>query len=282
MSSMEVILPGGLTNDACTERQARFRPLNGRVEQAIIEFSMDTDRPGYVTAVLDATLDSIGTQPASTDLMAELCVADRQFLMLRLAAMLDGEQLWLKVACGYCEALFDVDIRRCDLPVKEAGQGFPHVTLKLKECTLDLRVPTGADQQRIAELPDHQAMQQLLQSCICSVNGEPASKAFINKLTDDELEAIDQALDDVSPAVCNQLLVKCPECGKEQNAELDHYVLTSLNSRFFYDEVHTLASHYHWSEAAILDLPQARRRLYLDMINRSAGMNQQGAGYELS
>jgi len=279
---MEVILPGGLSNNGCLERQARFRPLSGRIEQAIIEFSMDTDRPGYVTAVLDATLDSIGTQPVNAELVADLCVADRQFLMLRLAAMLDGEQLWLKVACGYCDALFDVDIRRCDLPLKEAGQSFPHVTLKVNDCTLDARVPTGADQQRIAELSDQQAMQQLLQSCICSVNGEPASKAFINKLSDDELEAIDEALDDVSPAVCNQLLVKCPECGKEQNAVLDHYALSSMNSRFFYDEVHTLASHYHWSEAAILDLPKARRRLYLEMIHRSAGMTQQGEGYEFS
>jgi hypothetical protein len=221
-------------------------------------------------------LDSIGDQPANAGRLADLCVADRQYLMLRLAAMLDGEQMWLKIDCGHCDSPFDVDIRRCDLPVKEAGQGFPFVTLRLKEWAIDARVPTGADQERIGEQSDEDAMKQLLQSCICTVNGEPPGKEFINNLSEPDIEAIDEALDEVSPAVCNQLLVTCPECGREQYAELDHYVLAGMNGQFFYDEVHTLASHYHWSEAAILDLSQAKRRLYLSIINRSIGMTEQG------
>ena len=108
------------------------------------------------------------------------------------------------------------------------------------------------------------------------MNGKPPGKEFIHKLSESDIDAIDKALDEVSPAVCNQLLVTCPECGREQFAELDHYAMGGMNGHFFFDEVHTLASHYHWSEAAILDLPQARRRLYLGMINRSAGMTEQG------
>jgi len=273
---VEVILPGGLPKNGCIERRARFRPLTGRIEQALIEFRMALDRPGYVTAVLGSALDSIGNQPVDAGLVADLCVADRQYLMLRLAAILDGEQMWLKVGCGHCDALFDVDIRRCDLPVKEAGQGFPLVTLRMKEWAIDVRVPTGADQELIGEQSEEEAMQQLLQSCIRSVNGEPPGKEFINNLSEPDIEAIDEALDEASPAVCNQLLVTCPECGREQYAELDYYALAGMNGHFFYDEVHTLASHYHWSEASILDLPQARRRLYLGMINRSAGMTEQG------
>jgi hypothetical protein len=226
--------------------------------------------------VLGSALESIGDQPADAEGVADLCVADRQYLMLRLAAMLDGEQMWLKVGCGHCDALFDVDVRRCDLPVKQAGQGFPQVTLRVKEWTIDGRVPTGADQECIGEQTEAEAMQQLLQRCIRSVNDEPPGKEFINNLSEPDIEAIDEALDEASPAVCNQLLVTCPECGREQYAELDHYALAGMNEHYFYDEVHTLASHYHWSEAAILDLPQARRRRYLGMINRSAGMTEQG------
>ncbi len=276
MHRVEVTLPGGLPKNGSIERQARFRPLTGRIEQALIESEMTLDRPGYVTAVLGSALDTIGNQPADTAHVADLCVADRQYLMLRLAAMLDGEQVWLKVDCGHCEALFDVDIRRCDLPVKEAGPGFPLVTLRVKEGVIVAWVPTGANQERIGEQSEEEAMQQLLQSCIRSVNGEPPGKEFINNLSESDIEAIDEALDEVSPAICNQLLVTCPECGREQYAELDHYALADMNVHFFYDEVHTLARHYHWSEAEILDLPQARRRLYLGMINRSAGMTEQG------
>jgi len=275
VQGIEIILPGGLPKNGCIERQARFHPLTGRIEQALIEFGMGLNRPGYVTAVLGSALDSIGNQPANAGSVADLCVADRQYLMLRLAAMLDGEQMWLKVGCGHCDAPFDVDIRRCDLPVKEAGQGFPLMTLRVKEWTIDVRVPTGADQELIGEQTEEEAMKTLLQSCIRSVNGEPPGKEFINNLSEPDIEAIDEVLDEASPAVCNQLLVTCPECGREQLAELDHYAMDGMNGHFFFDEVHTLASHYHWSEAAILDLPQARRRLYLGMINRPAGMTEQ-------
>ena len=276
MNGKDVILPGGLLKNECIERQARFRPLTGRIEQAIVEVGMGLDGPAYVTAVLGSALESIGDHPAHAGRVADLCVADRQYLMLRLAAMLDDEQMWLKVGCGHCDAPFDVDIRRCDLPVKEAGPGFPLVTLRVKEWAIDARVPTGADQACIGELSEEEAMQQLLQSCICSVNGDPPGKEFINNLSESDIEAIDEAIDEVSPAVCKQLLVTCPECRREQYAELDHYALACMNGHSFYDEVHALASHYHWGEAAILDLPQARRRLYLGMINRSARMTEHG------
>ncbi len=276
MQQMDVLLPGGLPYNGGLERQVSFRPLTGRIEEALIDFAKGLDRCTYVTAVLAAVLDRIGQQPVDASHVAQLCVADRQYLMLRLAALLDGEQLWMKINCGQCEQPFDVDLRRCDLPLKQAGADFPRVTLQLRKCVIELRVPTGADQERIAQLAEEQAIQQLLQYCIRSVNGEATDSEFIRCLSDDEIDLIDEALDEVSPALCQQLLVACPECGQQQYAELDHYALPGINEHFFYDEVHTLASHYHWSEAAILELPLARRRLYLDMINRSAGMAGHG------
>ncbi len=275
MDGMEVMLPGGLPKNGCVERRARFRPLTGRIEQAIIELDMGLGRPRYVTAVLGSALESIGDEPVDVGRVAALCVADRQYLMLRLAAILSGEQMWLTVDCSHCTAPFDVELQRRDLPLKEAGQDFPVATLSVGESTVDVRVPTGADQDSIGESSEEEAVRQLLRSCIRSVSGKPPSKAFVDGLSEPDIEAIDEALDEASPAVCNQLLLTCPECGRRQTVELDHYVIASMNEQYFYDEVHTLASHYHWSESAILDLPQARRRLYLAMINRSAGMSGQ-------
>ncbi len=269
---LDFVIPGGLPNNGYIDRQVRFLPLTGRIEQTLIDCGRNLDRPGYVTAVLASVLDSIGRQPVDAGRVADLCVADRQYLMLRLAAMLDGEQMWLKVDCAHCDSLFDVEVRRCDLPVKEAGKDFPIVTLRIKEWEIDVRVPTGADQQRIGNSSDEEAMQQLLQNCILSVNGSPPGKDFIKNLSESDIDAIDEVLDEASPAVCNQLRVICPECGREQHTELDHYGLAGTNEHYLYNEVHTLASHYHWSEQAILDLPQVKRRLYLNLINRSAGM----------
>ncbi|MCP4256645.1 MAG: hypothetical protein GY774_03850 [Planctomycetes bacterium] len=272
---IDVVIPGGLSINGSIERRVRFLPLTGKIEQTLIALGKGLDRPGYVTAVLASVLDSIGRQPVDAGRVADLCVADRQYLMVRLAAILDGEQMWLQVTCAHCDALFDVEVRRCDLPVKQAGQDFPIVTLRIKEWEIDVRVPTGADQQRIgnsSEEFEEETVQQLLQNCILSVNGSPPGKDFIKKLSESDIDAIDEALDEASPSVCIQLRVTCPECGREQHAELDHYDLVDINENYFYNEVHTLASHYHWSEQAILDLPQVKRRLYLDLINRSAGM----------
>ena len=35
-----------------------------------------------------------------------------------------------------------------------------------------------------------------------------------------------------------------------------------------YEEIHVLATHYHWSEPAILALPRSRRQRYLALIAR--------------
>lgn len=276
MHGLAVTLPGGLAENGSLQRQARFRRLTGKVEQALIDLNTDLDRPAFVTAVLAAALERIGDQPADSRRVDDLCVADRQYLMLRLAALIDGEQVWLKVNCGHCKALFDVDLSLDDLPVKPAGPSFPLATLRIEGRALVVRVPTGADQALIGTQSEREAMMMLLQSCIQSVDGQPPAREYIRALSQSAIEGIDSALDDVSPAVCNQLLVVCPECGNKQQADLDHYALTGLHKYFFYEEVHTLASHYHWSEAAILDLPQARRRLYIDMINRSAGLHAPG------
>ena len=108
------------------------------------------------------------------------------------------------------------------------------------------------------------------------MNGEPPGESFISNLSEADIEVIDEAMDAVSPAVCNQLLVTCPECGQEQQANLDHYAQASLNEHLFYDEIHTLASHYHWSEADILNLPQQKRRRYLELISRSISVSGRG------
>jgi len=273
---VDIILPGGLPLNGSIERSARFRPLTGRIEQALAELVLGPNRPGDVTAVLGAALDSIGSQPADTGQVADLCVADRQYLMLRLSAMIEGEQMWLKVSCAHCGAPFDVDIRRCDLPVKPAGPGFPQITVRLNGWTMDVRVPTGADQEVVGGHPEEEALRLLLERCICSVNGEPAKTDVVDRLSESDIRAIDLALDDASPAVCDQLLVSCPECGQDQYAQLDHYSLVGLNGTDVYDEVHTLASHYHWSEASILDLPRDKRRRYLGMIHRATGMYASG------
>lgn len=277
MGSMEVSLPGGLLENGCVERRARFRQLTGHLESALIELDKNTSRPSYVSSVLALALESIGSHTVDVKRVSSLCVADRQFLMLRLAAMLSGEQQWLKVTCGHCKAFFDVDFSRCDLPVKEAVVGFPFVKLNLEAGEAELRVPTASEQMDVVGLPDDEAMQHMLQCCVYSLNNASPVEAAVRQLSDADIAAIDQALDRLSPAVCDELLVICPECKREQSAKLDHYHLSGLDSNSFYAEVHTIAMHYHWSETEILNMARSKRHRYLGLIDRSGAMNGQVA-----
>lgn len=273
---MEVQLPGGLLHNGCIQRNARFRPLTGRIEQTLIDAASSLDRPAYVTAVLSQVVDAIGESAVDSEIASRLTVADRQYLMLRLAALLNGEQMWLKVDCAHCGEPFDVELKRCELPVKAAGEGFPEVSLQMDNWEIRARVPNGQDQQAIAHSEEQEALAILLQQCICSVNGELPHADFARLLNEAEIEAIDEALDEVAPAVCDRLLVTCPECHTEQSALLDHYANIGLDEYFFYHEIHTLASHYHWSEAEILDLPRSKRQRYLQLINRSSHSGSAG------
>ncbi|MEF8734351.1 MAG: hypothetical protein V5B40_21295 [Candidatus Accumulibacter meliphilus] len=267
---MEVLLPGGMPIDGRLERHARFRPLTGRIEQAVIESANHPDRPSYVTAVLSEALDNIGGRPVDAATVARLSVADRQYLMLRLGALFGGELVWLKLRCTACDAWFDVDVQRCDLPVKAAGAGYPSLNLQLGGHRIEAMVPCGEDQQDIAGLDDEAALQHLLRRCVRQVDGAAPAEDFFAQLSDADIAAIDEALEELAPAVCDRLQVVCPECHRLQQALLDHYTQLGVDEYLFYDEIHTLASHYHWSEADILDLPRAKRQRYIDLISRKA------------
>jgi len=271
MQGMEVQLPGGLLTNGNLLRMATFQPITGKIEQALIDLDDTRYKHDYVTQVLSTVLARIEDLNVNQECVLQLCMADRQYLMLRLAATLNGEQVWLKATCAKCGGLFDVEIYRSALPVKQAGNGFPFATLQLNKSTIELRVPNAADQHILAHVPEAQAITHLLRSCIRSVDGTPPSDAFFQNLSESDIEEIDSALDNVAPAVCTKLLITCPECQQEQQAELNHYELGITGSYFLYDEIHTLARNYHWSETEILNLPKDRRRLYIDLINRTAG-----------
>jgi hypothetical protein len=50
-----------------------------------------------------------------------------------------------------------------------------------------------------------------------------------------------------------------------------------MNLDALYQEVHLLALHYHWAEAAILQMPVSRRRRYLRLLASYLG-DAEGGG----
>jgi hypothetical protein len=269
---MLVTLPGGLWARDTLSKNACFAPLSGYTELALAELTeAECSTPDFVTRVLCLTLSELGGAAPDAELVDGLCVADRQYLMLRLEEMLAGDTAWLRAQCVDCRQPFDLCIQRSLLPVKPAGEGFPFCRIDSPLGRLELRVADGRDQKGAASMDDAEALRRLARGCIVSIDGHPPEAAVLDAIGEQELQAIEQTLDELSPSVCDTLQTDCPECGRQQEVRIAPYDIRVDEQQGLYLQVHTLAYHYHWSEQDILGLPTARRQMYLELIERAAG-----------
>lgn len=251
-----MLLPGGIVKDGERRRSFEFRPVDGTLEAALAEAAAAPSMPRAVTSVLAAALAELGGEPVEERTVRDLAVGDRQFLARQLSVHLGHDPVWLTAVCRACGESFDFEVRQADLPVKEAGESFPYA----QAGGLRLRVPTGADQEAIAGLPDERAVKILFERCRIEGDGDIA--------------AAEAAIEEASPEVALAALAACPACGAGNEVAVDPYLGLPAHGEELFAEVHLLASSYHWSEAEILALPRARRRLYLRLIDRSRGLVQ--------
>ena len=276
-----MLLPGGVWRGGGRRRDFAFKPLTGEVELAMAEQpAPESNVPAWVTGVLAAALEQVGGEPADRDLVRSLRVGDRQFLARQLAAHLGRDTVWLTADCGHCGEDFDFRLQQSALPAKEVGGAGPEepraeVETPLGACRL--RPPTGADQEAVAGLDDDaEALRTLVRRCLLSVAGEPVGERTEEAeglaLEDGDLEAIERALEAVSPEVTLTVRARCPECGGENDVWVDPYLGLRGRGDELFAEIHSLAAGYGWSEDEILRLPRRRRRIYLELMDRARGM----------
>lgn len=259
-------LPGGLVEDGERGRNWAFRPVSGALELALAEVGeAAASTPHAVTQALSLALDQLSGQPATPARVASLCVADRQFLMRELDRHLGSEGGWFEADCRHCEDRFDFEVHYGELPVREAGPGFPEVELDLDGTRVRFRLPTGGDQEELLSQPEAGNRAWLLRRLL--TDGELSEDALPGVAA-----AAEAALEAMAPAIVLLLQVDCPACGNRNEIELDPYRAINRQSSELLQEVHSIAQHYHWRETDILDLPRARRQRYLQMIDRSRGM----------
>lgn len=273
-------LPGGIWHNGDRHRDFAFKPLTGVVELNIINTSTcEGSLPGLVTATLATALEHVGGKMPTPEHLERLCVADRQFLMQRLAINQKMDDLWLTSSCAKCKCDFDFFIKLSELPIKEAEADYPFTTAKTSLGLCYMRAPTGADQVAIAFIEDiDSALRLLVSRCIISLTGKKGKtkkvEIAVEKFTADDFEKIESALERISPEVTTTIQAECPQCRQNNWVEVDPYICLTNNTSDLLSEIHVLASTYHWSEAEILALPRNRRHHYLALVDRARGMSQ--------
>lgn len=258
-------LPGGIMRDGQRLRDYRFKTLTGGDELAIAEaFAADDGVPQRITAILAAALAPLGEVPATIDDVRALAVGDRQFLMQQLVALLDTETGWMTADCQHCGEPFDFPMRFGDLPCKPAGEGFPFASVD----GATYRAPTGADQEVLAEASGDGSAARRSLIALCLVDG--TTSVEVEHLSEADLDRIDAALEAVSPEAVTETSLDCPSCGRKCLVDLGIDTMPLPRPDKLYQEVHRIASAYHWSEREILALPRSRRQRYLALIARDA------------
>lgn len=223
--------------------------------------------PQLVTALLASSLPEHGEEE-----MWSLPVGARLEYLLALLAF-DGERpLTTERTCANeaCGEPIEIELTPAELVALERERGTNRVSVDADGLTLGVRRPTGLDQLawQAAAFRDEAEARRALAADL----QEPEARAEV----DDELVAtLEGALTDADPLVCLELDAVCPYCGETRTYELDllQLVLARFRERQqrLVDDVHCLASHYHWTEAEILAVPTERRERYLALIDRRRG-----------
>lgn len=258
-------LPGGLMlQQDQVLNMAMLRPLSGREEEWLAQHR-DVPSAVRVSWLLNACMLALGDRPVDRDLVQQLLVADRQYLILQLRRLTLGNQVQAVVSCPSCNQKMDVDFHLDDVPVEPRIQSVSSYALELSDRIIQFRLPTGGDQEAVLETQTENAVAELLSRCLLSDGGK--------SLSSEEEDAVIAEMERLAPQVELELDLTCPECSHR-------FLLPFDTTAFFFEEmvlrgdtllreIHALAFYYHWSETEILKLERSRRRAYLRLLNES-------------
>jgi hypothetical protein len=210
---------------------------------------------------------SFGLPDAHPESFADWPLGRRNQALLDLYSCCFGPRLEAWTACAHCGEKMELDLDTMDLIALLAGD---LTTLAFEPAPPVIvqdhafRLPSSRDLASIAQENDPStATLRLLDRC--QVN-EPLSPEQLFALKDE----IEEALSSADPLAEMRLALACPTCAREWEEPLDVtkflWAEIEAGARLLLRDIHTLASAYGWSESEILSLSEARRRLYLEMI----------------
>lgn len=270
-----VELEQGVAGSRARGRRAELRAVTGDDELALAEFEASGARVHCMAArsteLLLRTVASLDDRPgAGRDDIRSLSIGDRERLLLALFALSFGPTPELSAVCGRCSERLELPVDVTDLIVPPSSGACLEHAEDVGGTQVRFRLPTGKDQEAVADLaladPEAAAL-LLLQRCLIDASGVDAG--LLRKWMADRLVALDPQAETIVEA-------DCPACGAPARVLVDAGPLLFAqvaSMRRLMAEVDRIARVYHWSESAILALPAARRRQYLELIDAAEPAN---------
>jgi hypothetical protein len=276
-----ITLPRGCWIEGTLHCEVGLRPISGSDEDFLLDAGSLLPPAHRSTALLARCLERVGPAgPLTAETVRSLTVGDREALLLHLRRLTLGDRLQGVVDCPVsdCGKKMDLDLKVSDLllpPYEDRQRSYEaEVADNGRDYRVRFRLPTGADQEDVAVVAhtdSEAAGELLLHRCVESVtveDGEP-----VETLPPTVADQISDLMSELDPQAEVTLSLTCPSCGHTFLAPFDaaSYVFRELDGRVkrLYQEVHLLAFYYHWSEAEIINMPDRKRRLYLELLEEA-------------
>ena len=280
-----VQLPGGYVDEhGVVQAEAELTPLTGRDEEWLADLPQDAPASAVVTKLLARRLVRIGTlRPVTASTVRDMLVGDREYLILKLREITFGNRVDAVFHCPNpdCGKPMDVTFSVDDIEVRRAPVSARYFSLRLPAKSgrdlgdlVEFRLPTGGDQEAVAEIgrqDEEHAVLAMLARCVRSLGAHTSvNAAVIAGLSQEDLGQIEEVMYERAPHLEIEPEAVCPECGRGFIAPFDmaSFFVKEVRPEHWRLErdVHVLARHYHWSEQDILSLPIQKRRRYLHLL----------------
>jgi hypothetical protein len=226
-----------------------------------------------LTRLALAKAAATGRSPEEID-WRSLSVTDFECALLGLRRFLEGDTITcllrnrshecsesMEMSFSISALLDDVSPRILRGVAKVAGKA-QKFELIASTGPVRFRLPTVSDQLAVQGKPEGGEL--LLNRC--------TGRVKLSKLEGARLE---RAMEALAPGVSREIEGICPSCEKAVKAilQVPRLVVEELMQAAagIFAEIDLLASEYHWAEAAIVALPQRRRKAYAEKIRERRG-----------
>lgn len=253
--------------------QIALRQPTGTDDLLLAEANIDD--PALVLAIAQR----LGQAEPGVD-WARLTVSDLDALVLRLRQALYGDRIVADTVCRAppCGSRIDISFaieaylshhRPRRVPLRGRGwtvepcaeePGWFCLAVGGQSPSVHFRLPTVADQISVFGRAD--AEQALVGLCIRPPDLPTRLRG-----------RVETAMAALAPELDSDLRGSCPDCRATVTARFQarSYCLQEMRerARFVYDDINALAQRYHWSERAILSMPNTRRASYAELARQA-------------
>jgi len=242
-----------------------FRRFGKFETDLVVDFSV-SNRAALATRLLElCAVDPEALLPPGH--FIELSIGQRIECLLLLAAGGWEKALSVVFKCQGCGEDLELDLTFKELSdVQREADQIETVGINLEGRRIEFRKPKGRDQEAWAGT----VFQDELDAATRMISSLAVTPDFSATLGRDSVSEIERMFEDADPLVNFSCQVRCGECDRLNGYRVDLMeaalaMLSRIQTQLIHT-IHKMASHYHWSEADVLAVPEWRRQQYLQLI----------------